>query len=278
MWPKLSTALLSATLFLSFISPQTAEAKSVEDDIKSSGTLKVGLREDSPLFGFGKEKLGYCKDFAENVAKKLSQEYGKEIKTEFVKSTTQNRWVLVTDGAVHFECGPNSINPSQTQKYDITFSAPFFVTATQIFTKAGINENTLRKGTIGTIAGTTNAQQMDLIYPLGQVDDSFKRRSHGIADVQTGAIDGFASDGILLVGTASLMNIPLKSFNLVTPVVEDKPFCAAYAMILPGDEENQPWRSKINDMIIKSDNTDAIWQNWFSSLTPYFQTLSELCK
>ncbi len=278
MWQKLSSVILGCSLVFSMISPQLAEAKNVEEEIKTTGVVKVGVREDSPLFGFGTEKTGYCKDFAENVAQQLSTEYGKQIEVELVKSTTQNRWVLVTDGAVHFECGPNTINPTQLQRYKVAFSAPFFVTATQILAKSNITEDKLRKGKIGIIAGTSTAQEIEAIYPLGQIDDSFRRRSHGIADVQTGEIHGFASDGILLIGTASLMNLPLKDYSLVTPLVDERPFCAAYAMILPGDEDNKSWRDKINSLIVKTDVKNEVWQKWFGDLAPYFESVAQVCK
>ena len=278
MWQKLSSVILGYGLVFSLISPQLAEAKNVEEEIKTTGVLKVGVREDSPLFGFGQEKAGYCQDFAENFAQELSKEYDREIKAELVKSTTQNRWVLVTDGAVHFECGPNTINPSQLQKYNIAFSAPFFVTATQILAKSNLSEARLKRGKIGIIAGTTNAEEIENIYPFGQIDDSFRRRSHGIADVQTGEIDGFASDGILLIGTASLMNLPLKDYTLFTPLVNERPFCAAYAMILPGEPENASWRDKINQLIVNADVKNDAWQNWFGQLVPYFKSVAQVCK
>jgi polar amino acid transport system substrate-binding protein len=278
MWQKLSSVILGCSIVFPLVSTQLAEAKNVEEEIKSTGVLKVGIREDSPLFGFGTEKVGYCQDFAENVAQQLSTEYGREIKAELVKSTTQNRWVLVTDGVVHLECGPNTINPSQLQKYNVAFSTPFFVTATQILAKSNKSEDQLKRGKIGIIAGTTNAQEIEKIYPFGQIDDSFRRRSHGIADVQTGEIDGFASDGILLIGTASLMNLPLANYNLFTPLVNERPFCSAYAMILPGDSENQSWRDKINNLIVETDMKNAIWQNWFGELFPYFESLAQVCK
>lgn len=278
MWHKLSPILLGCSFLFSFVNPQLAKAIDVEADIKSTGILKVGIREDAPLFGFGAEKRGYCRDFAENVAQQLSSEYGKNITVEFFKSTTQNRWILVKDGIVHFECGPNSINLSQVEKHNIAFSTPFFVTATQILAKSTTTENELQKGTIGVIADTTNAEEIQKLYPLGQLDDSFTSRSHGVADVQIGSIQGFASDGILIIGTVSTMNLPLSEYNLVTPVLNERPFCSAYGMILPTGSENQSWREKINNLIVTTDMNNAIWQKWFGELIPYFQSVAEVCK
>ncbi len=53
MWHKLSPILLSCSLLFSFVNPEPVKAIDVEADIKSTGILKVGIREDAPLFGLG---------------------------------------------------------------------------------------------------------------------------------------------------------------------------------------------------------------------------------
>ncbi len=278
MWNKLSYILIGCTVLFSSINSQVTWAKDVEADIKSTGKLKVGIRQDSPLFGFAEEKRGYCQDFAQNVAKQLSNDYGQKIELELVQSTTQNRWALVTDGIVHFECGPNSINETQLARYNVVFSLPFFITATQILAKTNTTESQLRQGTIGIIAGTSNAEDIENLYSVTQVDDSYTRRSHGVADVQIGNIEGFASDGILLIGTVSQMNLPLEDYNLITPVVDNRPFCSAYGMILPDGEENQQWREKINQLIVTTDTNNMTWRKWFGELSPYFEAVTQVCQ
>ncbi|MGK7896995.1 MAG: transporter substrate-binding domain-containing protein [Xenococcus sp. (in: cyanobacteria)] len=275
---KLKLAIAFCGIAVSVLSPQVSQAETVEQEIKKTGVLKIGIREDSPLFGFGSGKAGYCNDFANSLAENLSQKLGTTIKTEIVKLTTQDRWNLVKDGTVHLECGPNTITVEREQEYGIKFSKPFFVTATQVFVKAEATEESLQTGTIGIIKGTTNEQEFRMVHPDERIDDSFERRSQGITAVQLQEIDGFASDGILLEGTALALDINPEKYTLVTPLVGNLPLCAAYGMILPEGTKNSQWHQTVNSLIAKSGQGDKIWENWFKELLPYIGEVLDACQ
>ena len=274
---QIKLAIIACGIVISVLDPQISRARTVEQEIEKTGVLKVGIREDSPLFGFGSEKAGYCADFANSLAENLSQKLDKTINTELVKSTTQSRWDLVKDGTVHLECGPNSVVPEKEQEYGIKFSLPFFVTATQVFTRIDATEESLKSGTIGIIEGTTNEQEIRLLYPDEQVNDSFKSRSQGINAVQLQKIQGFASDGILLEGTASLLEVNPNKYTVVTPLIGNIPLCSVYGMILPGGENNSQWHDTVNSWLAKSDRTAEIWKTWFNDFLPYIEKVMEAC-
>ncbi|MGH2414688.1 MAG: transporter substrate-binding domain-containing protein, partial [Microcystaceae cyanobacterium] len=267
------------TIALSVIFPQLSWAKTIEQEIQQTGILKVGIRDDSPLFGFGEEYQGYCADFAQELANQLSQKLRKTIKVNIIQSTTQNRWDLVGKGTVHVECGPNTISQEREGEHNIKFSNPFFVTATQIFVnQATTDEKIMRQGKIGIIQDTTNANNIQSIYPAEQIDDSFETRSQGIAAVQQGKITGFASDGILLMGTAFVEKIDANNYNIVTPLIDERPFCAAYGMLLPDNDENALWRETINNLISKSGQGAKIWDTWFADFLPYMSSVIQACQ
>ena len=273
---RLKLAIAFCSIAISVFGSQVSQASTVEQDIEKTGVLKIGIREDSPLFGFGSDKAGYCNDFANSLAENLSQKLGKTINVESIQSTTQDRWDLVKDGTVHLECGPNTITVEREQEYRIKFSKPFFVTATQVFTRVESTEESLQTGTIGIIKGTTNEQEFRLVYPDERIDDSFERRSQGIAAVQLQEIDGFASDGILLEGTALALDINTEQYTLVTPLVGNRPLCAAYGMILP--ENDSQWHDTVNSWIAKSGQGAKIWENWFQELLPYIGEILDACQ
>lgn len=261
--------LLSATVSLTLGWANLSLAKSVEEEIKETGVLKVGVREDSPLFGYGDTQDGYCKDFANALATVMSEKLGTTVETELVTSTTQNRWELVNSGMVHLECGPNTLTQERESEFQIEFSQPFFVTATQIFVKADVTEEEIKTGNIGTIAGTTNAEEIQQVYPNSQINSTYTNRVEGIEAVQSGELTGFASDGILIVGTATVLQLDQNSFALATPVVNGRQFCAAYAMILPPGEENASWRETVNSLISREGQGAQLWDMWFKPLSPY---------
>ena len=275
---RLELAIIFCGATIALISPQVSQAQSVEQDIQETGVLNVGIREDSPLFGLGREKVGYCADFANSLAESLSQKLGKTITLNLVKSTTQTRWNLVKEGTVHLECGPNTITTEREQEYGIKFSKPFFVTATQVFVRADATEESLRTGTIGIIKGTTNEAEIRQVYPEEQVDDSFEQRSEGITAVQLREINGFASDGILLEGTASSLEIKPDKYSLVTPLVGNRPLCATYGMILPKGNENSQWHDTVNSLISQSGQGEEVWEKWFKEFLPYVGAVLEACQ
>ncbi len=278
MLQKIRFLLIVYSLSLSIFLPRSTWAKSVEQDIKVTGILKVGVRQDSPLFGLGNTSQGYCKDFAQELTTILAKKWSKKITLNLIQSTTQNRWNLVERGMVHFECGPNTINLEREKESNIKFSQPFFVTATQIFIKPGVEEEKVRKGTIGVIKDTTNEQDIQQVYTPEQINNSFINRRQGIEAVQKGKIEGFASDGILLMGTTLDLKLNPNSYNILTPLKDDRPFCAAYGMVLPDGEDNASWRKTVNGLIAKTGKGEVIWDEWFLPFFPYLAKVLQGCQ
>lgn len=274
---KLSFILFFSSLILSIFLPQSALAKNIKEEIKETGILKIGVREDSPLFGFGKKKEGYCVDFAQELAEYLSLSFNKEITVNFVTSNNENRWDLVNSGKVHLECGPNTINQAREKQYNIKFSQPFFVTATQVLMKLGNNNTTFSNSTIGYAPATTTETELKQVYPHEQLNDAYSDISEGILAVEKGKLVGFASDGILLIGTASSLNLSPENFNLVTPMNNNRPFCAAYGMILPAGENHINWQNTVNDLILKNGQGDEVWNRWFLNFLPYLTSVLKSC-
>lgn len=269
--------LLSSLIAFSVLIPSVSVAQFVPSQIEKTGTLKIGIRQDSPLFGSGEKSEGYCYDFAKKLAETLSQK-GKVIQVKVIPSTTQNRWNLVKTGQVDLECGPNSELPEREQKYNIKFSDPFFLTATQIVMSPSTTEKDLERGKIGVIANTTNEQDIRQVYQPQQIVNTFSTRQAGIQAVNNGMIQGFASDGILLMGTMMDLNLSPSDYNLITPIKNNTPFCAAYSMILPNGKEHQQWRDQVNAVIKENNRGSEIWDQWFLPFVPYMKTVFNSCK
>lgn len=257
---------------------QPSLGKSVEEIISETGTLKVGVRQDAPLFGFGDQPTGYCVDFAKTLTKRLTEKLNQPIRLKLIPSTTQTRWKLVRDQNVYLECGPNTINEKREAEHQIQFSRPFFVTATQVFTLLSTPEEMVHQGTIGVIKNTTNEQDIQQVYQSAKINNTFSNRTAGIQAVQDGNIDGFASDGILLMGTTLSLKISPSHYNLLTPRHNNRPFCAAYGMILPSGENNQSWREMVNTIIAKSGQGEPIWDEWFLPFFPYLSNVLQGCQ
>lgn len=265
--------------------PLPSQARAILDEISSTGILKVGVRDDALLFGVrkGRERQGYCIDFASALAENLSRKLQTAVGVTFYSSTTQGRWELVNRGTVHLECGPNTITPLREVQHGIKFSVPFFMTATQVIVRPGTTENNFDdvpgNGQIGVIRGTANEADIRQVYSGTQIDNRFSRRDQGLSAVFRREITGFASDGILLIGSAISRGLEKNDFDFITPLREDgRPFCAAYGMILPAGDENEQWRNTVNSFVVSDMRGDRVWDNWFGPFSPYLGVVINSCK
>lgn len=279
---RLKLLAIAWLVILASVFPKTSWAQT-DSAIQSTGVLKVGIRRDSPLLGFGTQGNwnGYCVDIANALAKHLSRNRIWPLKLRTVTSTTQSRWDLVRTGEVHLECGPNTIAPENESEYGVRFSAPFFVTATQILTRPGTSESDLGNNDkkIGVIYQTTNERDVQSIYPSNLVDNTFAQRDEGVNAVIDGDLSGFASDGILLLGSANSMNLSQdKDYSLLTPQSDGRPLCATYGIILPGGTENARWRDNVNFFIVNNSEARRIWGKWFGDVSNTVAEITDACQ
>ena len=177
--------------------------------IASTQTVKVAYRSDATPFSFRNgnavEPTGFVVDLCRLVVVSIGNQLGGQaLKIEWVPVTVQNRFSAVADGQADMECGASTITLKRMQ--DVDFSSGVFVESTGLLvTKAsGISSFDQMEGKkIAVIAGTTNERAVkDQIAVRGfrtsivPVAD----REAGIAALESGQADGYASDKLLLLG------------------------------------------------------------------------------
>ena len=280
---KLKIIIASSLAFLAAIFPQKISHAQIQETIIRRELIMVGVRGDSPWFGFRNEGkwTGYCIDIAYALAERLSANQLDPIRVRLVTSTTQSRWDLVTSGRVDLECGPNSISPEREAKHGISFSLPFFITATQILAKKGREEEDVKVGnaTVGVVRDTTNERDLKSAYPLEKIDNKYSSREQGVQALVDGEVSGFASDGTLLLGSAEIMNLDTEEdYSLITINQENgRPFCASYGFILPGGEDNSSWQRYVNNFLANNKKAQRIRKKWLGDLSENSQRLYDAC-
>ena len=280
---KLKIIIASSLTFLAAIFPQKISHAQIQETIIRRELIMVGVRGDSPWFGFRNEGkwTGYCIDIAYALAERLSANQLDPIRVRLVTSTTQSRWDLVTSGRVDLECGPNSISAEREAKHGINFSSPFFITATQILAKKGREEEDVKVGnaTVGVVRDTTNERDLKSAYPLEKIDNKYSSREQGVQALVDGEVSGFASDGTLLLGSAEIMNLDTEEdYSLITINQENgRPFCASYGFILPGGEDNSSWQRYVNNFLANNKKAQRIRKKWLGDLSENSQRLYDAC-
>lgn len=280
---KLKILIASSLAFLGTIFPVKISHGQTEETIIRRELIFVGVRGDSPWFGYRGDDgkwTGYCVDIAYALAERLSANQLDPIRVRLVTSTTQSRWDMVTSGQVDLECGPNTISAEREEKYGINFSAPFFITATQILVKKETQEEDLKAGNgiVGVIRNTTNESDIKTSYPEEQIDNKYLSREQGVKALLDGEVNGFASDGTLLLGSLFILNSELgEDYDLLTPQQNGRPFCAGYGFILPGGEENSSWQRYINDFLANDRKAQRVRRKWLGDLSENSQRIYDAC-
>jgi ABC-type amino acid transport substrate-binding protein len=237
---------------------------------RDTQTIALAYRTDAAPFSSedaDKQPAGYTVDLCKRVVASIERQIGaKELKIKWVPVTAQNRFETVAKGAADMECGASSVTLGRMKEVD--FSSFTFVDGTGLLVKAslaakGITDLGGKK--IGVIAGTSNERALNEALKNKLVNASVvtvKSRDEGLAQLEAGTIDAFASDRILLVGLAGKAKDP-KALALLADALSFEP----YAIALPrGDWQ---LRLAVNTglaQIYRSGAIGEIFGRWFAPL------------
>ena len=175
--------------------------------IDETGVVRLGHRENSPPFAFLDAKrrpIGYSLDLCEIVVDEIAAELQRELRIEFRPVTPENRFDLVTSGAIDLECG-SSNNTAERRKI-VAFSPTTFVTGAKLLVRRGSGIRSLAdlegktvvltRGTVHEAAIPKIAQRRKLkinFVTAGDHQESFQTLASGKADA-------FANDDVQLYG------------------------------------------------------------------------------
>lgn len=255
--------------------------ESILTEIKRTKILKVGIRSDAIPFGYIDKKEhslnGYCNDFINTFATNLQTQLNLNTEIEVIKfySHLDNRYQLVEDQTIHFECGPNTIREDIE---NVTFSLPFFISGTNLLipknSPKNINPNqSLRGIDIGILQNTTTENFMRQKYPQANLVffEGENATENSLEALRKNQIDAVANDGILLIGEMVKNNLSTDNYSLIP----EKPLtCEYYGLILPINDPE--WANTINNFI-NNNIANEDWDRWFTKLFPYVLSNLDSC-
>lgn len=198
-----ATAALAQPAAKTVWSPTSPTLKKID----ATGIVRIGYRENSPPFAFldaKRKPIGYSLDLCETVVDAIAAELGKEIRVEFQPVTPENRFDLVTSGAIDLECGSTTNNAERRKS--VAFSPTMFVTGTKLLVKrgsgirslAGLDGKTvvLTRGTVHETAVPKIAQRRNLKINFVFTGD----HQESLQMLASGKADAFANDDVQLSG------------------------------------------------------------------------------
>jgi len=250
----------------------TALAQTLEGRLKQiseTKVVKLAHRSDANPFSFVNvqgQPDGYTVDLCKFAVRSLELQLKTKLTIAWVPVDTKNRFDAIASGLADMECGASTVSFERMEKVD--FSSFIFMENTGLLvrTNSGISSvGDLGGKTIALIAGTTNEfalgkelQRRQLQTSLVQVKD----RQEGMAKLSSGAVDGFASDKLLLVGAQSA---DASTYKMLPENLSYEP----YAIALPrGDSA---FRAAVNrglSQLYSDPQIIDIYLKWFVAIGP----------
>jgi glutamate/aspartate transport system substrate-binding protein len=238
--------------------------------ITARKAIRIAYRADDAPFAFlndAKEPLGYSIDLCKQITASIGREIGvSDLKIEWVPVTVETRFTAVAGDKADMECGSSTVTLGRMKEVD--FSNFIFVESTGVLVTRASNIHAfpdLAGKKIALVAGTTNERVVKEWIKAEKLDVTVvtvKDRDEATAALESGKVDAFASDKLLLAGAQ------VKHPEALVILPEDLSI-EQYAIVLPRGD----WalRLAVNTGladIFRSGRTAEVFERWFFGSRP----------
>lgn len=177
--------------------------------IKDSSTLSLGFRESSRPFSFAGPEgrpAGYSIDLCLRVVESVREQLKlSSLKTQWFPVTPENRIQLVANGTIDLECGSTTVTLGRQALVD--FSLLTFVDGGSLLARLGSNISSpadLGGKRVAVVPRTTTEKALAEALQKNWISTAqivkVKENAAGLAAVEQGQADAFASDRTVLIG------------------------------------------------------------------------------
>ena len=241
--------------------------------IKTTKMITLGYRESSFPFSFigeDKKPAGYSVELCTRVADGVQQQLGlADLSITWVVVTPENRIPMVTNGTVDLECGSTTNTLSRQEQVDFSYMTFVDGGSLLVNTEASINRlSDLAGKRVAVVPGTTTEkviaeafQKANLTVQMVKV----KEHADGIAALEHGTADAYASDRVILIGLAMTTKDPTKL------AISDQYFSyEPYGLMLRrGDADFRLAVNRVLARLYRSGEIIQVYEQWFG---PFKQT------
>jgi glutamate/aspartate transport system substrate-binding protein len=260
------------TLLCAALAASAAGAQALDGHLKKiadTKTITIAHRTDAAPFSFvdaNNNVTGFSVDLCRQVVASLERQLKiDKLAVKYVPVTAQTRFDAVAKGQADIECGASTVTLSRLKIVD--FSSYIFIETTGLMAKSAANYKSLSDlagKKIAVIGGTSNERavraQLERRKMIATVVP-VKTSEDGIAALESGAADAFASDALLLIGGVVKAKDP-KALALLNDRLSYEP----YGIVLPRGDYN--FRLAVNtalSQIYSSEQIDEVFSRWFSA-------------
>ncbi|HXD12595.1 MAG TPA: amino acid ABC transporter substrate-binding protein [Xanthobacteraceae bacterium] len=269
----LRLASLSFALLLSLAAASAQTPIPSDSRLKSvvaKKTVRIAYRADARPFSsvIENEPAGYTIDLCKLVVKSIEQQFKlQNLKIEWVPVGVDTRFSAVANGKADMECGSSTVTLGRMKEVD--FSVFVFAETTGVLVAHASNIHAFAEMSgkkIAVVSGTTNERVVAEQVRARQLDTilvSVKDRDEGIAALEAGKVDAFASDKLLLAGAQ--FKHP-EALDMLPDDLSIEP----YAIVLPRGD--WAFRLAVNTGLAKifrdGRTAQQIFEKWFFGARP----------
>jgi glutamate/aspartate transport system substrate-binding protein len=240
------------------------------DKIKSVKAITMGYREASLPFSYvgdDKKPVGYAIDLCTRVAASIQQQLGlNDLQINWMPVTPENRMALVVNGTIDIECGTTTNTLSRQEEVD--FSHMTFLDGGSLLVSTASNITSLSDiagKRLAVIPGTTTEKVVAEALQKANVEvEVIRVREHsdGIAALESGTADAYASDRVILIGLALTSKDPTK-LALVEQYLSYEPYGL---MLRRGDVDFRLAVNRALSRLYRSGQIYPIYERWFGAV------------
>ena len=265
--------MLIVTLAAALTLASTAFAQRAPDTlakIKAAGAISVAFSGDSLPFSYvekNNQPDGYSIDLCKRVIAGIARAVGvADLKINWIVDTVPNRIAMIASGKADLECA--NTTASQSRMKDVDFSNLIFVDGGGFLIRADSSINgfaDFASKSIAVTSGTTTEQRLTAMLKDRLINAKLvpvKDGVEGAAMLESGAVAGFASDKIKLIGLAAQAKDP-KVFALLAEDLSFEP----YAFMVPRNDS--AFRLEVNKALTQiylSGEIEPIFMKWMGKL------------
>ncbi len=262
--------IVAAGLVMLCFGANAAKLTGTLKKIQDTGVFTIGYIGDSQPFSFLNPQgtpVGYSLDLCRRIATATKERLGlAELETKFVELTNDNRFDAVESGLVDIECGTSTITMSRLERVDFTLMT--FVTGGSLLSRSDAPVRTadeLSGKTVVVIRGTTTETALTAFLSENLIDAkvvTVANEPEGMASLQDGKADAFASDQVTLIGQI-IESRDIRGYVLSQDLFSFEPYGL---MVRRNDADFRLVANRAIAQIYRTGQFQSLFEKWFAAV------------
>ncbi len=246
-------------------------AQGTLDRIAEKGEFRIGYHPDSRPLSFVEdgEPAGYSVDICRRIAAAVREHLNlPDMEVTYVPVTLDERFDAVVNGDIDIECGSTTITLGRLERVDFTLIT--FITGATILSMADNRIATmddLAGNRVAVIPNTTTESALEAHLSEHLIDARVVEvadSDEGLSRLQSGDVDAYASDQIVLIGDAMKVfdENPRVSFSFADELYSYEPYGM---MVRRNDADFRLVANRAIAQIFRSGQFAQLYQRWIGS-------------